>query len=984
MSHNLGRRIADGRTFSHTASITLTPGPGPQGPARFVMLHLDQVVLNGPAKLSIDLGYGTDVFTRGSGNEFWTRPIDVRIAPITLRITGGTGSARLLEFGQGEPSIPPGHAPGTSMGSLSNPDVFLHDSPYTEPIFETRLECNPGFAWRNAACGLPLVSDAVRERVERATGMIVEVHDDHVSSCSGTLIGADLFLTARHCLTDPTGADLRSSSVTFDFATACDGTRPPGHATRFFKVLEEVVSGSPPTGANPPTSTDWVVVRLSAAPGELPAPVPLRDAALMNGETILTMHHPNGAAKKTQDGVHDGGSISGFDFGGGSSGSGLFDADGRLVGAALSNGSGCFVSYAPVAPVKAALSAPPPAPSPLDVMVVFDRSGSMAGAAPPVGRTKLQEAQDAASLFVSLVREGAGDRLGLVTFSSMADLAAPMALAASAKPVLVGPPPFTTGLIGGITPDGATSIGAGLAVAQLAIGGGADRAILLLTDGLQNTAPMIEEVEPFLGTTKLNVIGFGSDADIDGPLLNHVANGHGGHFTRAVDGLALRKFFGLSFGNIFESGALMDPEQLLRAAQQASAPHTFQVCGEERITIVLGWDDAATPLNAHITMPSGKPINARKVRPVRGRSWAYWRIPLPHDGERDGTWSFTVDRVPQGGEFPPPPADVRYFFLVTCSGGPVLRPIVPRRRVYTGDVVQPMVALHYGNRTVPHHARVELRIDGPSVALGRLAMQATLQRPATGTDPVDGFRATLQAVQRGHGGTLPVQVRSTTVPLYDDGAHDDGAMEPDGIFNNPLPDLARVEGTYQFHAVATYGDGCKATREAFWAVHVEPGIDGGRTSTTLIDVTALPDGQRGTLVIVPSTAYGDPLGPGRGDRFDAAPLPGVTIEGKVRDKGDGSYHVPLRWSTGAAPGVTVVQPDRAPVLLAPQGSAGSPCTDDCAPMATKLLDCLGLHGADARHVRVTSVNLAIDLNDPKCGCRKKDDRQGPCGCGGKG
>ena len=85
-----------------------------------------------------------------------------------------------------------------------------------------------------------------------------------------------------------------------------------------------------------------------------------------------------------------------------------------------------------------------------------------------------------------------------------------------------------------------------------------------MTDGLQNTVPMIEDVEGYLGPTRLSVIGFGSDADIDAPLLNRLARDHGGHFTRATDGLALRKFFGLCFGNIFESGALSDPEFVLR------------------------------------------------------------------------------------------------------------------------------------------------------------------------------------------------------------------------------------------------------------------------------------------------------------------------------------------------------------------------------------------------------------------------------------
>ncbi len=694
----------------------------------------------------MDLGYGSDVFTAGSGTSFWSRPVDTRINPIPIRIVGGTGSARLLEYGSGEPSVATGGAPGTSIGSQSDPDVFLQGDPYQDPIFETRLECNPGFAWRNAACALPLISDAVRNRVADAAGIIVEVHEDHVSSCSGTLVGADLFLTARHCLTDPLGRDMASASVTFDYQTLCNFHRPPGHVTRFFKVLEEVTSGSLPTSFDPPAATDWVVLRLDAAPGALPPPLELRDAALMVGETIFTMHHPNGAAKKTQDGTHDGGSISGFDYAGGSSGSALFDINGQLVGGPLSQGSGCSVTYAPVAPIKAALVAPPAPPNPLDVMMVFDRSGSMADSAPPVGRPKLREAQDAAALFVQLVREGGGDRLGLVSFSSTASLDYAPALAATAKPALVGPAPFTTGTIGAIAAGGSTSIGGGLGAALLAYGSGSanDRAMLLLTDGLQNTPPMIAEVEGYLGATKLSVIGFGSDADIDGPLLNRVAHDHGGHFTRALDGLSLRKFFGFAFGNIFETGALSDPDFVLKGTQDVSEPHRFDVCGEERITVIIGWDNPATPLRARITTPSGRPINERSVRPVRGETWAFWRIPLPHLGERDGTWQFTVERLTAAPKFKPA-EPVRYFYLVVCAGGPKLVSLVSKGRVYTGDPIDPLVALHYANRTTPRDAEVELTIDAPGIALGQLAMEAGGHAPVATADGLDAFDATLQA-----------------------------------------------------------------------------------------------------------------------------------------------------------------------------------------------------------------------------------------------
>jgi hypothetical protein len=119
--------------------------------------------------------------------------------------------------------------------------------------------------------------------------------------------------------------------------------------------------------------------------------------------------------------------------------------------------------------------------------------------------------------------------------------------------------------------------------------------------------------------------------------------------------------------------------------------------------------------------------------------------------------------------------------------------------------------------------------------------------------------------------------------------HDDGAMEPDGVYNHPLKDLTKAEGTYHFRVVATYGKDCRATREVVWSIHVEPAIDPDRTIVTLVDVVDQPGRRHGTLVITPRDPYDNPLGPGRGDHFTISPLPGVIVDGKVKDKGDGSY-----------------------------------------------------------------------------------------------
>ena len=53
MTHALGRVVADGRTFTHSSGLDLTPGAGSLGAPRFVFLHFDSVVLNGGARLEV-------------------------------------------------------------------------------------------------------------------------------------------------------------------------------------------------------------------------------------------------------------------------------------------------------------------------------------------------------------------------------------------------------------------------------------------------------------------------------------------------------------------------------------------------------------------------------------------------------------------------------------------------------------------------------------------------------------------------------------------------------------------------------------------------------------------------------------------------------------------------------------------------------------------------------------------------------------------
>jgi len=926
--------------FSHT--------PAPDG-TKLLILHFRNASFPANNRLEVDLGYGPgemDVFTAASGAEFWTRPINIHALPgglVPIRyITDGaaTGSVQLDRYGRGERHEEDPELSGNpNFQSFSNCDPFLPGSSYTEPDFAPNWFCHNPPLWENVLC-VPSAAD-VRRSVARRVGMIVTVHGEHVSTCSATLIGADLIITAGHCMDDPsTPAELAAtSSVTFDYQVNCDGAKPAGYNARFHKIIKVVKFRDEYVG---PNRHDYCILQIQTPPGGLGLPpILMREDLPAIGEQIFGIHHPNGAVKKvsiphpsfaTVTSRSAGAIRCDLDVSGGSSGSGLFDTAGRIVGV-LSNGGACSLAYFPTATILDEIGAPTEPPITRDVMIVFDRSGSMSlNAGTGTGATKIQEARDAASLFVQLVRAETGNRVGLVSFSTTASTPVDFGIApvnAANKLTLIGAAPFSGGIVGGLDADGFTTIGGGLEAARLQFPapGANPRAILLLTDGLQNRPPMIETVEPSLASIDVNAIGFGEESSLDGALLTRLAESHNGLYMRAGDGLNLRKFFALAFGNIFEAGALMDPEFFLPEDQDVAEPVPFQVCGEERITVVIGWDRADALLLVRLNSPSGTTITGGSpgVEQSVGRTWTFLRVPLPINGERDGTWQIEVFRGGGGGEFPPPAVDVRYFVQVLASGGPRLVRVPQIRRFYTGDAINPLVALKYPDSTFPPNATVQVTVAKPDAAIGNILTQSGLRAPVMlDGDIIPARQATLQALEVEQGGPV-VNLVEETFDLFDDPAHDDGAFERDGIFGNPLLDLFSVEGNYTFHFKASFGEDCTTTREVISTLYVDVGIDPGNTIVKTDPAGTGPDGcvlVRATLT--PRDRYGNFLGPGRLGEFEVAEQPGSSVVSGVHDNGDGSYSVDLCWDpeSSTPPGVIITQPDRPPVgvpLPVPEG-----------------------------------------------------------------
>jgi von Willebrand factor type A domain/Trypsin-like peptidase domain len=929
--------------FAHTAP------PPAAGPTKFIILHFQNASFPGASRLEVNLGYATgetDVFDASSGTDFWTRPINTSALPggnipISFIPDGMGGGVQITGYGRGErheEAVPNGH-----HDSFSNSDPFLVSGNYTEPQYDPFWFCHLPPHWDNVAA-IPAAD--IRATVAKSAGMLVSVHGAHVSTCSCTLIGSDLVISAAHCIDHE--HDIASMSVIFNYQTNADGSVPAVYQPVFHKVIALINHG--PLSVSSPI--DYMLLRIKIPPGGLGInPIPMRASRPAAGELVFGIHHPNGAVKKVSPSLADGfasvlpnpgsGHIpTQFDVTGGTSGSGLFDMAGRFLGV-LSSGQGgpfavlpadrhpeCRIGYASSAEILNHLSAALPAAPARDVVIVFDKSGSMASIT-PTGLTKLQEAKNAAALFIQLIRAGGTDQAGLVTFSTSAASAFDLADVNNAnKNTLIGAvAPFTGGIVGGITAGGNTSIGHGLSIArdQMNLRGlvGNRRTILLLTDGLQNTAPMVETISGSLINTDIFAVGYGAESGLNGTLLTQLAHQHNGRYMRAGDGLSLLKFFAITFGNIFEAGTLLDPDYILPAGRDHADPVSFTICEETTVTIIIGWERANTPLQFRVQTPAGTFISlgGHGIATSSGLTWRFARIELPQNGEQNGTWKVYVDRANQGGEFSVAAADARYFINILAKDGPLVVLQTQRRRYYTGETYNPAVAVATAKGFRAPNARVMLTITKPDAGAGNILSQGKFEN-ITGEIDGDIIPARYLSLQKleAKSKTPLIGFKEDLVEMTDDGRFGNGAMEPDGIFGIILKDLFKHEGNYTFRAVATYGEGCTGTRETTWSVHVEPGIDSGQTVMGTRIIRTLPDGKQDIrITLTPKDKYGNLVGPGRIDMLDLASLPGSVItSGGVTDNGDGTYGVTVQYdpASGSQPGVVIRQPDRDPVVAA--------------------------------------------------------------------
>src|SRR5450631_1354356 len=136
-------------TSANTWLTNFSPTPASSG-TKFVILHFTAATLPASNRLEVDLGYDTDIFFAADGPDVWTRPINLSAGgTVAIRyITNGSGTGHvvLAEYGRSEP-MESVNTTNPGFHNHTNPDLFLLDSPYVEPMYETRGFCGATPNW---------------------------------------------------------------------------------------------------------------------------------------------------------------------------------------------------------------------------------------------------------------------------------------------------------------------------------------------------------------------------------------------------------------------------------------------------------------------------------------------------------------------------------------------------------------------------------------------------------------------------------------------------------------------------------------------------------------------------------------------------------------------------------------------------------------------------------------------------------------------
>lgn len=610
----------------------------------------------------------------------------------------------------------------------------------------------------------------------------------------------------------------------------------------------------------------------------------------------------------------------------------------------------CDVPFRRVSTGKATLGGAPGVQDrgrlPLDVILVLDKSGSMGWQLPagPAGTTRWQRLQASVGQFMGLwkaatamgplgtsVEGSMDDRIGLVFFDAGPQDGILEAGSIFKKRDLSGwEAPFPAGDIVSAqvatrTPGGATSMGAGVERAKarwdaLAASDPNDLAIVVFTDGEQNTAPLIEPDPGQTAPLKLNggrlmdlstpilTIGLGAASGPFADRLNQMARETAGQSRISAGGLMLDTNFTDMLVAVLKGNTLSLMARTT-GALTGGGPGTplrpFVDGSVARTVFVLGWEGqrAEGSLGLRIRDPNGVEVQPSTVE--AGPLYVVAAVDIPQSGP-PGEWQVQAIRV-RGDTLP-----VDYHLSAYAVEGRLdYRFTIVPAPVGTGEPVRLRVELGFDGQPLEGIAPAGIRIypERPRENLGNLLANSPVpgEPRSTGGESQSPVGAKIEALA----GTENLLERIEPQPLA-------GVLTVreagGGLYEAPF-DQTIVGGKYRFRIELDWNDPrtgrIRRTELVELQVPVLPTPAGSRVEVHrdrgdgLVTLGGTAGGGV-VLLVTPGDRFGNLVGPGY-DQYLSVQVSGPATAGVISDpRVDGTYVVPISGlAPGADPRVTI-------------------------------------------------------------------------------
>jgi len=571
---------------------------------------------------------------------------------------------------------------------------------------------------------------------------------------------------------------------------------------------------------------------------------------------------------------------------------------------------------------------------PFDLMIVLDKSGSMADLPPGAnaGATKVQILKSAVDTFVAQWTqidqptmdggEWSHDRIANIFFDSAP---APQVLPGADPPTnlfmqrglaIPGNWATVTNNVDTLTPGGSTSIGGGIneAMKQWKLDPAHDLSLLVVTDGMQNTAPLVDvTASGFLGLPPISgfpeelrkrfvpiqTIGFGTPAAVDETLLKNIALETSGVSYISANATTMFDALGMTLvellkGNTASMG-LVHHDTMTGKGPSAPQPVIVDKSAQRLVFTVQWAPPARAALDLEVFRPNGTAAVPDSVQKTPQSSLQTFNISKPADL---GTWTVRVkrgiDQAPKAVPYTLTALILERHLDYTVSIDP--------RHASTGDAVAIRAIVDWDGKRLAGlpPGSIRVRVQRPPASLGTMLHDQRVPDKSTGItttpagDKLTPYDRKLAAVT--NEGLLK-RVTPQDVAVVD--LKDQGK----GIYAGTF-DQTTVAGSYGFEAVLDWdmertGHVHRVERQEA-LIRVMP--DPSKTELT----TTRPDAKTVRITITPRDKFGNYLGPGYASLFKARLSTPGRLSGPTDANSTGTYVVTIaEVPTGTTPDVEI-------------------------------------------------------------------------------